>query len=439
VRLRLFLFCILAARLVAQEDPSAVLQRVREKVGQTLDRLPRYMCTQVTERSQSVANKDTPTYTCDALNALRQKQPFRMALESVDRIRLDVAVGGASGEMYSWAGDNRFSQARLSDLVAHGTTQSGTYYSFLKMIFRSDSAAIAYRGTVDEDHRSLLEFAFDVRRETSHWVLVYRNHEDDAKVLPYRGTFLADPTTGDLVRLEVHGIDFPKSLYECEISNSFHFERTRVPGGDLLLPVESRLKMVDVSGREFENNTVYLGCHEFLGQSTIRFGPPGDPLPAGRTEVAEPTPVIGVATPSLPAGLEFAVGFTQDLDLETAAGGDRLPARLACDLKDSSSTVLAHRGTAVTARLVGLTHGTLYLTVRVSIRLETLEADGVSIPLPAVPKCGDPMAGDLRAPSSVCVPHRDDPYVVQLVFVNNAHRKLPAAALRTTWVTAAPR
>ncbi len=201
---------------------------------------------------------------------------------------LDVAVGGASGEMYSWAGDNQFSQARLSDLVAHGTTQSGTYYSFLKMIFRSDSAAIAYRGTVDEDHRSLLEFAFDVPRETSHWVLVYRNHEDDAKVLAYGGAFLADPTTGDLVHLEVHGIDFPKSLYECEISNSFHFERTRVPGGDLLLPVESRLKMVDVSGREFENDTVYLGCHEFLGQSTIEFGPPGDPLPAGRTEVAEP-------------------------------------------------------------------------------------------------------------------------------------------------------
>ncbi len=93
----------------------------------------------------------------------------------------------------------------------------------------------------------------------------------------------------------------------------------------------------------------------------------------------------------------------------------------------------------MTARLVGLTYGTLYLTVRVSIRLETLEADGVSIPLHAVPKCGDPMAGNFHAPSPVCVPHRDDPYVVQLVFVNNPHRKLPAAALQTTWVTAAPR
>jgi hypothetical protein len=436
---RLFLFCILAARLVAQEDPSAVLQRVREKVGQTLDRLPRYMCTQVTERSQWVANKDTPTYTCDALSALRQKKPLRMVLESVDRIRLDVAVGGASGEMYSWAGDNQFSQGRLSDLVTQGTTQSGSYYSFLKMIFRTDSAAISYRGTIDEDHRSLLEFAFDVPREASHWVLVYRNQEDDEKVLPYGGTFLADPKTGDLVHLEVHGIDFANSLYECEISNSFHFERTRVPGGDLLLPVESRLKMVDVSGREFGNNTVYLGCREFLGQSTIQFGPSSNPLPAGWSDVGDSPTTTQAAQPLLPAGLEFAVEFRQDLDLETAAGGDRLPARLACDLKDPSSTVLAHKGAAIAARLVGLTHGTQYLTVRVSIRLETLEADGASLALPAVPKCGDPMAGDFRAPSPVCVPHRDDPYVVQLVFVNNAHRKLPAAALQTKWVTAAPR
>ena len=423
--MRLFLLCILAARLVAQEDPGAVLQRVREKVWQMLDRLPRYMCTQVTERSQSVAKKDTPTYTCEGLNALRQKQPLRMALESIDRIRLDVAVGGASGEMYSWAGDNQFSQGRLSDLVAHGTTQSGTYYSFLRMIFRSDSAAISYRGTVDEDRRSLLEFAFDVPREASHWVLVYRNHEADAKVLPYGGTFLADPKTSDLVRLEVHGIDLSKSLYECEISNSFHYERARVPGGDLLLPVESRLKMVDVSGREFENKTLYSGCHEFLGQSAIQFGPPR------LTEVAEPSPVTGAAPPSLPPGLGFSVGFTQDLDLETAAAGDRLSARLACDLRDPSSTVLAHKGAAVTARLVGLTYGMLYLTVRVSLRLETLESDGVSIPLAATPICGEQ--------SPACIPYLDNPYVVQLIFVNNAHRKLPAATLQTTWVTAPPR
>ena len=43
----------LAARLVAQPDPSELLLRARDKVIYTLDRLPRYMCTQTIDWSLS--------------------------------------------------------------------------------------------------------------------------------------------------------------------------------------------------------------------------------------------------------------------------------------------------------------------------------------------------------------------------------------------------
>jgi hypothetical protein len=401
MRVRLLWLCGLATCLAAQEDPSAVLQRVREKVLQTLDRLPRYMWTQVTERTNYVANKLSPTHTCEALGKLRRTLPWALATESVDRIRLDVALGGGNAEMYSWAGDSQFSQRPLADLVASGTVESGMYYSFLQMIFQRDAAAISYRGKVQEKRRSLLEFAFQVPRETSHWLYTYRAAPKDIWVVPYGGTFLADPGTGDLVRLEMRATELPKTIYDCEISNTFEYQLTRLNGADFLLPSESRLRIVDVSGREVVNRTVYSACHEFLGQSTIQFDAAPD-----ASQAPSPSPPVTTAR-VVPAGLPFAVAFTQDLDLDTAAGGDRISARLDGDLKDLSSQILAPRGAA--------------------------------IPLWAFPRCDFPWAGAGHAPTRECSPVEDDPYVVQLVFPNNLGRKLPASALELSWITALKR
>jgi hypothetical protein len=52
MRGQLILLAGLAARLMAQPDPSELLLRVREKVMHTVDRLPRYLCTQTIDRSQ---------------------------------------------------------------------------------------------------------------------------------------------------------------------------------------------------------------------------------------------------------------------------------------------------------------------------------------------------------------------------------------------------
>ena len=48
----LLLMIWLAAPAIAQTDPSEFLLQMRDKVLHTLDRLPRYMCTQTINRSQ---------------------------------------------------------------------------------------------------------------------------------------------------------------------------------------------------------------------------------------------------------------------------------------------------------------------------------------------------------------------------------------------------
>ena len=63
MRRQLLLLAALAAHLMAQPDPSELLLRVREKVLHTVDRLPRYMCTQTIDRAQY--EPDLPVFVKD--------------------------------------------------------------------------------------------------------------------------------------------------------------------------------------------------------------------------------------------------------------------------------------------------------------------------------------------------------------------------------------
>src|SRR5580693_7626263 len=88
------------------QDPPDPLHQVRLKVSDTLDRLPRYMCTQTISRTVYEPNPDVKGNHCDKLPNTH--------IAAWDRLRLDVAMT-ADGEMYSWAGARKFSDNTLLD------------------------------------------------------------------------------------------------------------------------------------------------------------------------------------------------------------------------------------------------------------------------------------------------------------------------------------
>jgi len=100
-------------RLMAQPDPSELLQRVREKVLNTLDRLPRYMCTQTINRSvYEPVRREVEVKDCGDPRR-SDETGGRLVRTMADRVRLDVGVA-AQGEIYSWVGENRFRNRSLS-------------------------------------------------------------------------------------------------------------------------------------------------------------------------------------------------------------------------------------------------------------------------------------------------------------------------------------
>src|ERR1700722_10945847 len=136
---RLLFLCSIAAGLYAQENPTELLRRLREKVAGSLDNLPRYMCTQTVHRSEYEPDAHDRGNHCDEAP---RKLP-RTHLATSDLLRLDV--GSASTmEMYSWAGENHFTNRDLFYLVDDGTMSNGAYAAFLTAIFRGEDAKFTY-------------------------------------------------------------------------------------------------------------------------------------------------------------------------------------------------------------------------------------------------------------------------------------------------------
>ena len=159
MRTGLLLVCGLAVSLQAQQDPGDLLLQVRNRVKDSIDRLPKYICTQTIDRLRYEPVNGKQASKCDDGPA-----PKDLRVTTSDRLRFDVGVTGA-GEIYSWAGARRFDDRRLFDLVREGSISNGIFAAFLRAIFRTEDATFSYNGDTTEDGRALTEFGFRVPLE----------------------------------------------------------------------------------------------------------------------------------------------------------------------------------------------------------------------------------------------------------------------------------
>jgi hypothetical protein len=335
----LLLPAVLAARLMAQPDPSELLLRVRENVMRTVDRLPRYMCTQTIDRSQYEPDRHIFVKDCEELELSRGTR-WNLLRTTSDRLRLDVGVV-ARREIYSWVGENQFGNRSLFEIVNEGSVSTGSFQGFLDLVFRSDNAGFSYVGEISETGRNLMEYSYRVPLETSHY---FFRSGGETITTAYEGTVLADPQTAELVRLTVRTSHMPSETGACEATTTMNYVRFRLNGSDFLLPSETLLHIKKLDGVETENRTVSAGCHEFLGESTLKFEAPPD---AQAPKTAAPR----VET-AIPAGLAFGLALAEDIRIATAAAGEAVKTVLTTPLRDESKKVLFPNHTPALCRIL---------------------------------------------------------------------------------------
>jgi len=404
-----------ATSVQSPDDPLDLLRRVSQKIMGTVERLPKYVCTETIERAQYEPTAKHYVRSCDDIIAERRTAHWERRLSFSDRLRLDVAVGvgddnlGRYNEMYSWPGRGTFDNRGIFNLIPQGAVSTGSFSAFLAAIFGSNSASFTYNGDTAVGGRLLAQFAFRVPVEKSDYTYWFGDRRRQYVTTAYDGTFLVDPKSLDLVRLEIRTSHLPSETGACEATQTLEYSRMYLHGNDFLLPTETRLSILDVRETEAENHTVFSGCHEFHGESTLKFGT----LP----EVGVPARQRAAPVLTLPPGLPFKVAFTQDIDTANAAAGDPIRAKLKTEIRDSASKVVVPEGSVVTGRIVKIAR--FYGPSRprtiqgwgadghrrslvIAVKLESLEVGGISQPLKAALDSG---VRRFRKVESVTSPH----------------------------------
>jgi hypothetical protein len=359
--------------VAADDDPVAVLMRVRDRVMAHAQRIPNHTCVETIVRDWYDLAAGPPPRSCDALLGRRKRAGAGTLtrLASTDRLRLDVALA-ATREMYSWTGAGKFEEGEIDQLVRTGAIGTGSFAATLLGIFEARDPRFVFEGEKTVDRRRLLEYSFNISEEQSHYQV---KAVGQWLITGYTGTLLVDPVTAELVRLSVRTEELPRATNSCEVDTTLDYGMVRLGAEEYLLPTLTHERFINQDGSEAENTITFAACREFRGESTVSFG--GSPEGAeGRRQAAGPSPL------DLPSGLAITVELTSTIQVDQAAAGDRITGRLAAPIRNAQEKMLVPEGAVLEGRLMRVE--TRYghpNDVGIAFRWETLEVDGVKAPL----------------------------------------------------------
>ncbi len=416
------------------EQASALLSGVRKQVMKTLERLPKYLCTETVDRVVLEPDNNLKSRTCEDLAVRKKDGDIKLHKHTSDRLRLDLAIA-SDHEMYSWAGENHFDDRSLQDLVRGGATSSGAFSSLLASVFGGNGANFTYTGSFQVNGRPLAAFNYQVPIDKSRHTFGNGAHRS---IVPYHGAFWVDPDSFDLVRMSFSSDQLPPELEVCESNTTIDYANIRLRDSSFLIPKDNHWRVINLDGSEYQNRTQFAACREFLGESTLKFDAPED---SSQTEFQK-------TVLALPPNLPFTLTLAESIHTATAAAGDVVKAKFKTPitLKHHQAAVLA--GTVATGRIMRLEwlYGSNSQSLTLTLKLESLELNGVSQPFNARLMTAPPQRlqrpntftgrQSLRAPSDMA--ERKDPSLGVLHFENAPADYVIAPGLEIKGKTAKP-
>ena len=360
-----------------QINAPLLLKRATQEIAENARTLDRFACEFVIDRSMFIPDRSAPdARIIDAPRDFLQSEGGRRLAWS-DRIHLQVALFGGR-ELFSWPEDRAFHSEPLDAMIAGGATGSGDFGPFAISIFLfdADPASFRFLGLRTADGRAVAEYSYRVREETSHYSL---RVDAGLESTGYDGVFWIDANSADLRRLVVRVDHPPQGSHAVKAIVSTDYKRSDVDGKPVILPSRSTLRILLDTGAVAVNRTQYGTCKKYEAESSIRFD--GDALEQGS---APDDAAISSELGPLPSGLELDTSLETPIDSTTTAAGDPVSARVNHDAKAGRSIVI-QQGSVLRGRVVRLQRHYFPRRYTVtSLRFDTLEVNGASMPVTLV-------------------------------------------------------
>ena len=357
------------------DDSAALLERAREKIARTTQRLLKCTCLETIERTYYTlpAKKvnanvmtEAPANSCDGKEFGKSGS---LSLDAKDRLRLDVVVA-ENKETFSWAAANRFDSRSVFQMVSNGPIGTGSFGTYLVDIFENPGTQFKFTAQKHKGAAQVFEYAFEVPAQASHYDV---RGDTEWKVTGYHGSFEIYSATAELARLVVETAQLPPDARMCRARTSIDYHYMLIGDDEFLIPRQSQLETLSGNADETSRITTFSGCHEYTAESSLRFDTPESPSSA-KISTQPPAP--------LPPGLSLTLALLATINPASAAAGDAISAEVSTAVRaPHSKQILVPAGAIAHGRILQMRHQYNASRFLISIRFETLEANGVVLPL----------------------------------------------------------
>jgi hypothetical protein len=408
-------------------DPSEVLDGARQKIRETMKRLPKYACLETIDRTFYAAPSAQPGggVSCDQISAQRKHRNKGLSEYATDRLRIEVAEG-MDKEIHSWPGASRFDLTEIDQIVDSGPFGTGAFGAYLVGIFENENARFDYRGETARDGKRLMVFGYSIAQEVSRYEV---RAGDSWVTTAYRGTFEVDPESLEIQRVTLQTTELPAETGICEAISTLDYQRVKIGDGTLVLPRQSQLRLIHRNGEETNNAAVFSGCREFQAKSALRFD-----TPLGTLDVPA---VPGKPRPPLPVRLPVDLRLTTPIDTDIAAAGDEIAATVVRDIHAyQSNEVLIPAGAVAHGRISRVErHFSPAEYILIGFAFESLEFDGQWSPFAVRTELPDHYYGSVPVDALRTLLRRiPPPPPDSLMFANEKRHVMPAGTV-THWIT----
>ena len=334
---------VLGGQPAAPKPEEPRLDRIKEKMRRSLERIPNYTCLQTIQRERFAPRSRERKRKLTPADLVRGDNPAQAHAAESDTIRMEVAVVDGK-ELYSWPGAEEFAGTSVAEMVGYGSLSSGEYARHVRALFLTDAATFEFVGEEKLEGRRAVRYDYRVLLAKSAYVVQTGR---ERTTVAHHGSLWADARSSDLIRLILHADDIPKRIKMSAATTEIDYTRVPIGKSSVLLPQIARLFLHFPSGTENRNEISYAGCRQFGAESVLSFGdaPGGD----NEAQIIEET--------EIPPGVLLHIRLETEIDSERSAVGDPIQGKLRRTVK-KHGRVIAPRGALVTGRIRVLQHHT---------------------------------------------------------------------------------
>lgn len=311
----------IAGTLALAQSPPQQLAKIKTAVSENLSRLPNYTCTETIQRSQ------------------RAKVDRQDRVTMQETIRMEVAFLDGK-ELFGWPGAAKIEESDIHKMV-DGSIGNGYFALLSHSIFATSFAAIEYANESVLEGTPAVRYDYRIWKSSGAYTIT---GETGQAAVDFHGSFWVNPNTLDLLRITAD-VDNPPPLLGVKSANSvLDFNRQSIGGSTFVLPQKAELKVIDPEGTENLSLLSFASCHQFVGESVIKFDMSTD------ESSAQPVSKPAAAPISLPD--DFTVDFNLDSPIAwgAAAGGDPVHGTLRNSVRQGG-LVVAPKGSRLSGRI----------------------------------------------------------------------------------------